>query len=228
MRKLLSGIGGMIIISSLIGQSCTISSRETDAKEEPMTTEDSISLALDYQLTRYPVSQYRDIYKNFMQDFFGPGHIIADMIAPKRYLIQELSEPGPFDGPLYEPTGYQGNFCRVNLSVVRDSIVPFHTYFRAFVESVQDIVPPEPSDWKRTWSMIDSVITSKGLHFEDEDKDRESLERQFDEGNYIVHHSQRFNDSVHFHYRIISRDKFNSVILPLIEARSLEKAVPND
>ena len=36
--------------------------------------------------------------------------------------------------------------------------------------------------------------------------------------SYIVHHSQRYNDSVHFHYCIISRDNFHRHILPLIPA----------
>ncbi|MDE6637096.1 MAG: hypothetical protein K2K32_02525, partial [Muribaculaceae bacterium] len=87
------------------------------------TVTDSIAEALDYQMSHYPSSQYRDVYKNFMQDFFGPGHILADTAASGRYLRQELSEEGPFDGPLYEKTGFRGNFYRVNLSLIKDGIV---------------------------------------------------------------------------------------------------------
>ena len=176
---------------------------------------DSISAALDYQISHYPASQYRDIYKNFMQDFFGPGHILNDTTAAGKYLRSELAEEGPFDGPLYEKTGFKGNFYRVNLSLIRDGIVPYDTFFKAFVESVQGIVPPKGEDWMKTWSEIDSIIRAKGLTFPDEEKDREALARQFAEGNYIVHHSKRYNDAVNFHYRIISREKFEQEILPL-------------
>ena len=178
---------------------------------------DSISDALDYQISHYPSSQYRDIYKNFMQDFFGPGHILADTAASGRYLRQELADDGPFDGPLYEKTGFKGNFYRVNLSLIKDGIVSYETFFPVFVESVQGIIPPSGEEWMKTWNLIDSVIIAKGLHFPDEDIDRKSLADQFTEGNYIAHHSRRFNDSVHFHYRIISRDNFEKNILPLIE-----------
>ncbi|MDE7437796.1 MAG: hypothetical protein K2M93_04850 [Muribaculaceae bacterium] len=176
---------------------------------------DSISAALDYQISHYPASQYRDIYKNFMQDFFGPGHILNDTTAAEKYLRSELAEEAPFDGPLYEKTGFKGNFYRVNLSLIRDGIVPYDTFFKAFVESVRGIVPPAGVDWMKTWSEIDSIIREKGLTFPDEEKDREALEKQFAEENYIVHHSKRYNDAVNFHYRIISREKFETEILPL-------------
>ena len=182
-----------------------------------LTVADSISEALDYQLSNYPSSQYRDVYKNFMQDFFGPGHILADTAASGRYLRQELAEDGPFDGPMYEKTGFRGNFYRVNLSLIKDGIIPYETFFPAFVESVQGITPPSGEEWMKTWNLIDSVIVAKGLHFPDEDIDRQALAAQFTDGNYIAHHSRRFNDSVHFHYRIISRDNFENIILPLIE-----------
>ena len=178
---------------------------------------DSISEALDYQLANYPASQYRDVYKNFMQDFFGPGHILADTAASGKYLRNELTEDGSFDGPLYEKTGYKGNFYRVNLSLIRDSIVPYDVFFKAFVESVQGIVPPSGEEWMRTWSEIDSVITAKGIKFPDELTDRKDLTEQFAKGDYIVHHSKRFNDSVHFHYRIISKDNFETVIFPYLK-----------
>ena len=177
---------------------------------------DSISKAIDYQMANYPQSQYRDVYKNFMQDFFGPGHILSDTAASGRYLRYELLSEESFDGPLYEPTGYKGNFYRVNLSLVKDGIVPYEEFFNAFVTSVKDIVPPSGEDWMKIWGSIDEVIHEKKLSFPEEEKDRRELNEQFKTGDYIVHHSQRFNDSVHFHYRIISRDNFQDKILPYL------------
>ncbi len=212
-KSLFSGL----LVFTLIG--CTSKSKVTLESESisTMTMLDSISEALDYQISHYPSSQYRDVYKNFMQDFFGPGHILADTAASARYLRHELAEEGPFDGPLYEKTGLRGNFYRVNLSVIKDSIVPYDLFFDTFVNSVQGIISPSGEEWMETWGIIDSVITAKGIHFLNEEIDRQALQSQFAEGNYIAHHSRSFNDSVHFHYRIISRENFETLILPLIQ-----------
>lgn len=218
MKKLKFKILSIAVIFSvfLAFSGCCPSNNATDTDE--MTTEDSIAAALEYQMTNYPASQYRDVYKNFMQDFFGPGHILVDTAAAGRYMLYELNETTRFDGPLYEKTGYRGNFYRVNLSLIKDGVIPYDVYFKVFVESVQGIVPPSGNDWMKTWALIDKVITEKKLHFPDEDKDREEMSKQFAEGDYVVHHSRRYNDSVNFHYRIISRENFETVLLPLIEA----------
>ncbi len=207
-------LGVMAALCIIFAAGCGPSA-STRAGDE-MTTEDSIANALEYQVSNYPASQYRDVYKNFMQDFFGPGHILADTAASGRYLRHELSEETPFEGPLYEKTGYKGNFYRVNLSLIKDGVIPYDLFFKTFVESVQGIVPPSGEDWMKTWTLIDKVITEKGLHFQDEDKDREELAKQFAAGDYVVHHSQRYNDSVNFHYRIVSRDNFEQILLPEI------------
>lgn len=110
---------------------CSRTAKGAASRGNP-TAADSISEALDYQMRHYPVSQYRDVYKNFMQDFFGPGHILADTAASGRYLRQELAEEGPFDGPLYEKTGFRGNFYRVNLSLIKDGTIQYDVFFPAF------------------------------------------------------------------------------------------------
>lgn len=192
---------------------------EKISDKAPATVEDSIAAALDYQLTNYPVAQYRDVYKNFMQDFFGPGHILSDTAASGRYLRYELAETDSFDGPLFEPTGYKGNFMRVNIGLIADGTIPYNLFFDTFVESVKEITPPEGEDWMRRWNTIDSVIILKGIKFYNDSIDRIDLKKQFGEGNYIVHHSKRYNDSVSFHYRIISAPLFRERILPLIKTR---------
>ena len=172
------------------------------------TRTDSIRWALEYEMKHYPASQFRDVYKNFMQDYFGPGHILNDTVAAGKYLRNELENSEKFDGPDFEPTGFEGNFYRVNLRLIKDGTIPYDKFFEAFVESVQGITPPDGETWMKIWSEIDNEIQSMGLTFENEEQDRAALSEQFSEGNYIVHHSQAFNDANNFHYRIISRDLF--------------------
>lgn len=182
------------------------------------TRSDSIRASLQYQLDRYAALQYRDVYKNFMQDYFGPGHILNDTVAAAKYLRYELDSSAKFDGPDYEPTGFEGNFYRVNIRLIKDGTVSYETFFDAFVNSVQAIVPPDGETWMRIWHEIDGEIQAMGLTFVNEAEDRADLAGQFRQGNYIAHHSRAFNEANNFHYRIVSRDNFNRLILPLISA----------
>ena len=65
--------------------------------------------AVTYQMEMYPKSTLRDLYKNFFQDHFGPGHIIANDEAADKYLRQELSSVAEYEGTDYEFAGYRGN-----------------------------------------------------------------------------------------------------------------------
>lgn len=152
-----------------------------------------------------------------MQDFFGPGHLLTNLTASENYLKSELAETENFDGPDYEPTGFMGNFYRVNLGLVANGVIPYDIFFDTFVSSVQNIQIPQPEEWMRIWSAIDNEIKNLGWHFENEDTDRQELQQQFNENNFIAHHSRAYNDNVNFHYRIISKDKFMEVILPYLE-----------
>ena len=126
-------------------------------------THAKIRQSVERQLELYPESTLRDLYKNFFQDRFGPGHIIADNSAADRYLRYELNAAEGFEGLDYEPTGYEGRFYRVNLGVIADGRVPYEKYFDAFVRSVNGIKPISAEQWRTEWHEIDSVIMSMGL-----------------------------------------------------------------
>lgn len=183
-----------------------------------LTRRDSIQEAITYQIEHYPSSRLCDVYKNFMQDNFGPGHLMADTVEAAKYLRSELASTKDFGGPVYEPTGFKGNFVRVNLSLIADGTVSYDSFFDAFVRSVRGIAPPAADDWIKQWREIDGIIAEMGLSFEDEDADRNKLDRQFLEGNFVVHHSKAFNESNNFHYRIMSKEIFSNDILPLIKS----------
>lgn len=194
-----------------------ISSALQASEVRSVAKSDSIRAALEYHRERYPAAQYRDVYKNFMQDFFGPGHMLNDTTAASRGLRRELAQTQSFDGPAYEPTGYKGNFYRVNIGLIADGRIPYDTFFEEFSKSVQEIKPPTADEWRAIWAEIDDEIVGMGWQFENEASDRESLRRQLDAGDFVVHHSEAYNASVNFHYRIMSRERFEARIRPLIE-----------
>ena len=179
-------------------------------------THEKIRQSVERQLELYPESTLRDLYKNFFQDRFGPGHIIADNSAADRYLRYELNTAEGFEGLDYEPTGYEGRFYRVNLGVIADGRVPYDKYFDAFVRSVNGITPISIEEWSKEWHEIDSVIMTMGLQLEDLSADRAEIKALIEGGDYVMHHSQRFNDHYQPHYRIIERTIFENEILPLL------------
>lgn len=74
-------------------------------------------------LREYPQSTLQDIYKSFFQDRFGPGHLVADTAAARKYLRTEIEKMETSSLPYYEPAGAGKNFYRVNLSLVKEGVV---------------------------------------------------------------------------------------------------------
>ena len=52
------------------------------------------------------------------------------------YLRSELASYQEITGPVAEPTGWKGNYVRVNLSVLKSGKVPYDVFFSAFVRVV--------------------------------------------------------------------------------------------
>ncbi len=176
----------------------------------------AIRKAVERQMQTYPKSTLRDVYKNFFQDRFGPGHIISDTTAAGKYLRMELASSERFDGELYEPTGYSGNFYRVNLSLIKDGTIDYHTYFDAFVRSVNSTTPPTVAEWADEWHAIVGVISRMNPCPSNFKSDSVEIETLLKDGKYVMHHSEMFNATYSVHYRIIHRDIFEKEILPLI------------
>jgi len=175
-----------------------------------------IRVAVENQMTVYPESTLKDLYKNFFQDRFGPGHLIPDTAAAGNYLRSELASIGKTSGAYYEPTGWEGCFYRVNLSVITENIVPYNVYFDAFVQSVNQIVPISIEQWITEWLAIDSVIRSMNLSLADYEKDRMEIIEMLNHGEYVIHHSPQFEQHYEPHYRIIEKKIFERDIKPYL------------
>lgn len=182
-------------------------------------TRERIRQSVERQMERYPHSTLRDLYKNYFQDRFGPGHIIADEKAADNYLRYELENAATMEGDDYEPTGYEERFMRVNLSVIADGRVPYDKYLSAFVRSVNCIEPITVEQWREEWAVIDEVISKMNLNLPNYEADRAEIWALLERGEYVMHHSKLFEQHYDPHYRIIEREIFQREILPLIEQK---------
>lgn len=178
---------------------------------------DKIKVAVERQLREYPKSTLQDLYKSFFQDRFGPGHLVSDTSAAGNYLRYELNNSENFHERYYEPTGYENNYYRVNLSVIKENKISYQKYFDAFLRSVEKIDLDAISEWKEEWSRIEEVIISMNLDLENFEEDLEMIHYVLEQEKNAVHHSEIYNSEYQPHYRIIEKKIFEEEILPLIE-----------
>lgn len=178
----------------------------------------SVRQAVEKQMQTYPKSTLKDLYKNFFQDKFGPGHIINDTTAAANYLRRELASYTETEGEVAEPTGWEGNFYRVNLSVIKKNQIPYPVFFEAFVRSVNGIRPVTVAEWQKEWNRIEAIIRSMNLSLPDYEADKKEIDERLNRGEYVGHHSKQFEDSYSPHYRIISKDIFEKELMPLIQS----------
>ena len=176
-----------------------------------------IKKSVERQLSDYPKSTLQDLYKSFFQDRFGPGHLVNDTSTAGNYLRYELNNSESFHERYYEPTGYENNYYRVNISVLKENKISYQKYFDAFLRSVEKIDLDAISEWKEEWSRIEEVIISMNLDLENFEEDLEMIHSVLEQGKYAVHHSEIYNSEYQPHYRIIEKKIFEEEILPLIE-----------
>ena len=162
--------------------------------------------AIERQLASYTESTLQDIYKSFYQEHFGPGHIISDTAIARRYLMKELSEMGETPSPYFEPTGSQGDYIRVYLSAIADSLITSEQLLDALIRSANSW--QEPSiNWLEKWQAIVNVIQANKMEIEGLE-DNLPLLNDAARNNQAVHHSRRYNEAYHPHYRIVERSIF--------------------
>ena len=176
-----------------------------------------IRLAVERMVGDYPQSTLQDIYKSFFQDNFGPGHAVPDSARAAAWLDSELAKVERLDVPLYEPTGYRGNYCRVSLAAIASGKVQADVLLSAFLRSVRAVQPNEVEEWAAEWAQIESVIAAMKLPLPNYDADAAAIAALLAEGHYAVHHSRLYNEHYAPHYRIIAKDIFEKEILPLLE-----------
>ena len=181
--------------------------------------------AIACQLQDYPETRVQDIYKSFCQDNLGPGHLIPDPQSARNYLESELRtfkedlDSARYDAPsiMYYPVGDQGNYVRVDLSVVLDGLVGEETYLDAFVRSANEGMRLTEEQWVAKWKEVEKVIRKDFPDIPGANEDLEMIDSYVQKGDLIMHHSEAFSNAYNPHYRIIARDIFEKEIKPLID-----------
>jgi hypothetical protein len=166
---------------------------------------------------KYPEATLLDIYKGCFQDVFGPAHLLTDREAVTKYIQYEMENAESFEPEDYTPCGWQANFYQVNLKIIKDGRVPMDVFVDAFMASANGIDTTLTQTFVEDWHKIQQTIRKTSPELEGFADDSAFLAKILNEGKYVVHHSQKFNEHYHPHYRIIRRDIFEKKILPLLK-----------
>lgn len=168
-------------------------------------------------LERYPEATLQDIYKGSFQDVFGPAHILTNRQAVENYINHEIKTTEKFEEADYIPCGWQGNFYQVNLKVIHDGRVPMNDFVDAFMASASGIDTTLTRAFVEDWSLIQQAVRTVSPHLQGFKEDSTLLAELLQQGKYVVHHSRKFNQHYHPHYRIIRKDLFEEKILPKLK-----------
>jgi len=177
-----------------------------------------LSILLE-QIENHPNQTLQDVYKSCYQDEYGPGHLISNESSAINSLLQEINTIEKDYAPitLFERTGINGNYLRVDLTLVRDGIIPFFVLFRALTISATIGGQKSDENWSTIWSEIVEEIKIQGLKFEHFEEDLANLDTISKSEDKVVHHSEMYENVYHPHYRIIEKNAFEKFIKPFIK-----------
>ena len=168
-------------------------------------------------LERYPEATLQDIYKGSFQDVFGPAHLLTNRQAVENYIKHEMETAETLEGEDYVPCGWQGNFYQVNLKVIQDGRVSIDDFVNAFMASANGIDTTLTQAWLKKWELLQQAVRSVSPNLQGFAEDSTLLADLLKQGKYVVHHSRKFNEHYHPHYRIIRKDLFEETILPKLK-----------
>lgn len=166
--------------------------------------------AVDAMLDRYPEATLQDVYKSMFQDRFGVAHMLGGREDVVAYIEQELRlcDTHREVNDYFEVCGWRGDFVRVNLSVVRDGRMTAEELADMFVQSA-NLAPRADSlalrAWEVEWRTIVEQCYSRLRVIDDFERDSVYLADLISRGEYVVHHSRRYNKHYAPHYRIVHR-----------------------
>ena len=163
---------------------------------------------------KYPEATLQDIYKGSFQDVFGPAHLLTNREAVENYINREMETAESLEGEDYVPCGWQGNFYQVNLKVIADGRIPMDDFVDAFMASANGIDTTLTQAWLDEWKLLQQATRKIVPHLQGFKEDSTLLANFLKQGKYVVHHSRKFNQYYHPHYRIIRRDLFEKKIFP--------------
>ena len=106
-------------------------------------------------------------------------------------------------GPETELCGWQGNYVRVNLSVIADGMMTAEEMTDALMASAKEVTEDDIDLWKKEWAQIEAIIEKNHPNIPDLAEDKAKIREMLEAGQFACHHSPAYETTYHPHYRII-------------------------
>lgn len=174
-------------------------------------------------LKKYPEASLIDIYKYFFQSRFGPEHLISDSLIAFNMLKEELksdeikSVRTKSDTLLVELLLPEKKYVRVDLSLVKDRIIPVNLFFTAFLQSAEKYDSSKYEKWKDDWHEIIKLLESEKIKVKSFKEDKIKIENALRNNRLVFSHSQDYKKYYKPHYRIIESKIFEKFLLPYLK-----------
>ncbi len=173
-------------------------------------------------LQRYPESTLIDIYKYFFQGRFGPEHLISDSLLTLNFLKDELKSEEiqnykKNQTRLIEILLPEKKFVRVDLSLIKDQILPLNLFFSAFLESSIKHDSSDYFEWKKDWTAIVEKLEANNLKIKNFREDKTKIQNAFRINKFVFSHSESYKKNYKPHYRIIDYKIFQRFLLPYVK-----------
>lgn len=166
----------------------------------------------------FPDATLLDYYKYCFQDYYGPAHLIYDTANAVKYIMDEIryldSIGWKYTAP-YERLEVCGLYVRVNIKAVKDGLITAQELASALVRSgvLTDTITME--EWEDRWHEI--IQSIRPLNLPNYQEDSIAIDNLLAGGEYVSHHSARFNEAYHYGYRLIKRNIFRKELKPKID-----------
>lgn len=187
------------------------------SNEQPL---DGIAL-LEHTNKVFTDCTFQDIYKSAFQDEFGPAHLITDLQSCIDYINKELEYVTPQENlPFIDVTGAKGNYFRVNLQLVKDGVITAEKLAECVMKSAEQPNEEQLKGWRMRWEMMVAEMPTQTLknNVNQYEVDKVNIGNLLAQGKYVMHHSEQFNKTYNYHYRIVRSDIFLKEIWPSIVA----------
>ncbi len=161
--------------------------------------------AVREEIELHPKSTLLDLYKNFFQGRFGTGHMIPSRDAAMSYLNEELKEAEKFDTVMFQPVGYGNRFYRVNILLIKDSLISRDDLLDAFISGQDTSIHISIEEWKQEWDSILKIIEELELNLPEFEKDKLFIESNLEKGIIVGHHNNIFMENYNPHYRLVPK-----------------------
>lgn len=165
-------------------------------------------------LGRYPAARLQDIYKTMFQDCFGVAHMLSSREQVREYITREASTAEGLAECYYEPCGWRGDYIRVDLRAIRDGVITADELTDAFMASAAMGITIDTTSiaaWQREWSEIVRACYPTISRMEGFTADSSAIASHIAAGNYVMHHSKRYNEAYAPHYRILHSSLIGSI-----------------